>query len=94
MIALETALAELCAGLAPLTETSPGFAACADRADAALTRLRRWRDAQALDDDVRWYELTQRGFTLQRTPLMCPRRCASIASSRAPRGYSLPRRWR
>ena len=69
MIALETALAELCAGLAPLTETSPGFAACADRADAALTRLRRWRDAQALDDDVRWYELTQRGFTLQRTPL-------------------------
>jgi len=67
--ALETALAELCAGLAPLTETSPGFAACADRADAALTRLRRWRDAQALDDDVRWYELTQRGFTLQRTPL-------------------------
>jgi len=69
MSALETALSELCAGLAPLTETSPGFAACADRADAALTRLRRWRDAQALDDDVRWYELTQRGFTLQRTPL-------------------------
>ena len=66
---LETALAELCAGLAPLTEASPGFAACADRADAALTRLRRWRDSQALDDDVRWYELTQRGFTLQRTPL-------------------------
>ena len=66
---LETALAELCAGLAPLTSASPGYAACADRADAALTRLRRWRDAQALDDDVRWYELTQRGFTLQRTPL-------------------------
>ena len=67
--ALETALAELCAGLAPLTEASPGFAACADRADDALTRLRRWRDGQAMDDDVRWYELTQRGFTLQRTPL-------------------------
>ena len=69
LAALDVALAELCAGLAPLTETSPGFAACADRADAALTRLRRWRDGQALDDDVRWYELTQRGFTLQRTPL-------------------------
>jgi ATP-dependent DNA helicase DinG len=50
-------------------ESSPGFAACADRADAALTRLRRWREGQALDDDVRWFELTQRGFTLQRTPL-------------------------
>ena len=69
LAALDVALAELCAGLAPLTETSPGFAACADRADAALTRLRRWRDGQAIDDDVRWYELTQRGFTLQRTPL-------------------------
>lgn len=66
---LEQALADLCAGLAPLTETSPGFAACADRADAALVRLRRWSNAGALDDDVRWYELTQRGFTLQRTPL-------------------------
>ena len=69
LAALDVALAELCAGLAPLTETSPGFAACGDRADAALTRLRRWRDGQSLDDDVRWYELTQRGFTLQRTPL-------------------------
>ncbi|MEO7252452.1 MAG: ATP-dependent DNA helicase, partial [Arenimonas sp.] len=66
---LETALAQLCAGLAPLAETSPGFAACADRGDAELTRLRRWLDASALDDDVRWYELTQRGFSLQRTPL-------------------------
>ena len=69
LAALDIALAELCAGLAPLTETSPGFAACADRADAELTRLRRWRDAQTLDDDVRWYDLTQRGFNLQRTPL-------------------------
>jgi ATP-dependent DNA helicase DinG len=66
---LDTALAELCAGLSGLVDSSPGFAACADRADAALTRLRRWREGQALDDDVRWFELTQRGFTLQRTPL-------------------------
>ena len=69
LAALDTALAELCAGLAPLVEATPGFAACADRADAALTRLRRWRDGQTVDDDVRWFELTQRGFTLQRTPL-------------------------
>ncbi len=66
---LESALADLCAGLEPLREASPGFAACADRGEDALVRLRRWRDAQAGDDDVRWYELTQRGFTLQRTPL-------------------------
>ncbi len=66
---LDTALAELCAGLSGLVDSSPGFAACADRADAALMRLRRWREGQTLDDDVRWFELTQRGFTLQRTPL-------------------------
>ena len=67
--ALEAALAALAAGLVPLVEATPGFAACSDRADAALTRLRRWRDGQTVDDDVRWFELTQRGFTLQRTPL-------------------------
>ena len=66
---LDAAVAALAAGLAPLVEATPGFAACADRADAALTRLRRWRDGQTVDDDVRWFELTQRGFTLQRTPL-------------------------
>ena len=66
---LDAAVAALAAGLAPLVEATPGFAACADRADAALTRLRRWRDGHTVDDDVRWFELTQRGFTLQRTPL-------------------------
>lgn len=66
---LESALDALCQGLAPLSETSPGFAACGDRANSELTRLRRWCDAQSMDDDVRWYELTQRGFSLQRTPL-------------------------
>ena len=69
LAALEDALAALAAGLAPLVEATPGFAACADRADATLVRLRRWRDGQTVDDDVRWFELTQRGFTLQRTPL-------------------------
>jgi ATP-dependent DNA helicase DinG len=72
--ALEHAVADLCAGLAPLEEASPGFAACGHRAQAVLERLRRWREPAADeagddDGDVRWYELTQRGFTLQRTPL-------------------------
>ena len=69
LASLDAALAALAAGLLPLVEATPGFAACSDRADAALTRLRRWRDGQTVDDDVRWFELTQRGFTLQRTPL-------------------------
>lgn len=69
LAALESALADLSAGLAPLVEASPGFAACSARGDDALVRLRRWRNPQADDADVRWYELTQRGFTLQRTPL-------------------------
>jgi ATP-dependent DNA helicase DinG len=82
--ALEAAIAELVAGLAPLEETSPGFAACGERAKSALSRLQLWRDsapnatghassarADAHDEpaQVCWYELTQRGFMLQRTPL-------------------------
>ncbi|MEO8160280.1 MAG: ATP-dependent DNA helicase [Arenimonas sp.] len=66
---LQAAVAGLCAGLAPLTGTSPGFAACDERAQAVAARLGRWREPQEGDDEVRWYELTQRGFTLQRTPL-------------------------
>jgi ATP-dependent DNA helicase DinG len=69
---LENAVAELRAGLAPLEEASPGFGACALRAEQALTRIARWREpapGEGDDQDVRWYELTQRGFTLQRTPL-------------------------
>jgi ATP-dependent DNA helicase DinG len=72
--ALESAVADLRSGLRPLEESSPGFAACGARAEAALSRLQRWRSPRDEDDDdgfsaVRWYELTQRGFTLQRTPL-------------------------
>jgi ATP-dependent DNA helicase DinG len=78
LLALERALADLAEGLAPIAETSPGFAACAERAQAALDRLQHWRnpegvgaqsEANADAGEIRWYELTQRGFTLQRTPL-------------------------
>ena len=92
LVALDAALDELRAALAPLAETTPGFAACSDRAVDLLARLRRWSEetgSESLSDaendfepdnspsesdsdphfSVRWYELTQRGFTLQRTPL-------------------------
>ncbi len=72
--ALEHALAELARALAPLSESAPGFAACSDRAVELQRRLHAWRDAEPVQDAgadfaVRWYELTQRGFMLQRTPL-------------------------
>jgi ATP-dependent DNA helicase DinG len=79
---LEHTLSELQQALAPLSEASPGFAACSDRAVELQRRLRAWREAPEPAEDadpdderaaeaysVRWYELTQRGFTLQRTPL-------------------------
>lgn len=69
LVALDTALDELRGALAPLGEASPGFAACSDRSIDLLARLRRWSEAEEGDEEVRWYELTQRGFTLQRTPL-------------------------
>jgi ATP-dependent DNA helicase DinG len=74
--ALALALAQLGEALAPLREASPGFDACHARAQDSAARLARWlveRDLDsgfdAADDDVRWYELTPRGFRLQRTPL-------------------------
>lgn len=65
---LRLSLDTLCQALQPLIETSPGFGACSARADNAYTRVLRWMKAGD-DEDVRWYELTQRGFSLQRTPL-------------------------
>jgi len=66
--ALRTSVESLCEALEPLVETSPGFGACSARADNAYLRLQRWLNPGD-DEDVRWYELTQRGFSLQRTPL-------------------------
>jgi ATP-dependent DNA helicase DinG len=78
--ALTTALADLSAALAPLADTSVGLEACAARATEFATRLARWHDdpgagsafneaVAATHNDVLWYELTQRGFRCQRTPL-------------------------
>ena len=71
--------------LEPLREAAPGFDACHLRASDQLGRLQRWLGAEAdhgTDDaehadaaagdpaaSVHWYELTPRGFRLQRTPL-------------------------
>ena len=90
---LERCLADLARALSPLSDASPGFATCADRATHLHHRLHSWPlpenvpgtfsfadetdDATSLTDDenvpgtfsVRWYEVTGRGFVLQRTPL-------------------------
>ena len=66
---LMQALTSLRENLAPLAESSPGFAACSERSIDQCNRLARWCNSEASDDEVRWYELTARGFTLQRTPL-------------------------
>jgi len=74
--ALSAALAGLATALQPLRESSPGLDACHARAVDAAGRLERWvagePDTDPHDgerDSVRWYELTRRGFRLQRTPL-------------------------
>ncbi|QCO68803.1 ATP-dependent DNA helicase [Luteimonas yindakuii] len=82
--ALCDALQELGDAVAPLREAAPGLDAVHARAREFITRLSRWQvaggpgafdepsdhDVAATDDgDVRWYELSPRGFRLQRTPL-------------------------
>ena len=74
--ALAAAIAQLGEALGPVREASPGFDACHARAQDSAARLARWlaereldSGLDAADDDVRWYELTPRGFRLQRTPL-------------------------
>ena len=65
---LADALSQLCAALGPLREASPGMDAGHARAVDAGARLSRW-NVEGEAADVLWYELTPRGFRLQRTPL-------------------------
>ncbi len=85
LAALAEALAGLAAALAPLREASPGLDACHARTVDLAARLSRWAGSPAdgaedadgsnaparadRDGDVFWFELTPRGFRLQRTPL-------------------------
>ncbi|MBV2210189.1 MAG: ATP-dependent DNA helicase [Thermomonas sp.] len=69
---LEEALKTLEQVLVPLRETAPGLDACHARATDQLARLQRWLESagtEATAIHVHWYELTPRGFRLQRTPL-------------------------
>jgi ATP-dependent DNA helicase DinG len=65
--ALADSLAQLGDALTALDDASPGFAAANERAKRQRERLVRWRSGA--DEEVRWYELSARGFVLQRTPL-------------------------
>ena len=74
--ALAAVLVHFTESLGALREASPGFDGCHARAQEFAARLARWLvrrdfddDFDAPDDDVRWYELSSRGFRLQRTPL-------------------------
>ena len=82
--ALEQSLRALSEAVAPLRQAAPGFDACHARAQDQLARLQRWLGEMVSGTfsgnasgeknvpdtiSVHWYELTPRGFRLQRTPL-------------------------
>ena len=74
--ALSASLHGLAEALAPLRDAAPGLEACHVRSVDQQARLARWCVPRGLDDgmaepddDIRWYELSPRGFRLQRTPL-------------------------
>lgn len=77
---LTGSLAQLFEAVLPMADSSLGLEACAARARELSARLLRWLGEDeaipGFDDeplpasaDVFWYELTQRGFRCQRTPL-------------------------
>jgi ATP-dependent DNA helicase DinG len=65
---VEDALAALAAALAAQAARSPGMETCAERADDLLLTLRDLAGSGA-PGQVRWYEVTGRGFALSQTPL-------------------------
>jgi ATP-dependent DNA helicase DinG len=66
--AVEDALVALAAALAAQAERSPGMETCAERADDLLLTLRDLTGSDA-PGQVRWYEVSGRGFSLSQTPL-------------------------
>lgn len=62
-------LQDLQTALEPLRQAEPGLDACHVRAQDQLQRLLRWSKLGEDLGSVHWYELTPRGFRLQRTPL-------------------------
>ena len=83
--ALTSSIQHLIEAVVAVAEASLGLDACAVRAKDSATRLARWlgdennpdenrlvdvdSEAPLSSNDVLWYELTQRGFRCQRTPL-------------------------
>jgi len=83
--ALTSSVQHLIEAVVAVAEASLGLDACAARAKDSATRLARWLGDESNPDenrvvdvdseaplstsDVLWYELTQRGFRCQRTPL-------------------------
>jgi ATP-dependent DNA helicase DinG len=66
--ALRESLQMMQTAIAPQSERSVGFKACAERVDDVLDRLRRVL-GEGDPIEVRWYETTPRGFSLYLTPL-------------------------
>ncbi len=66
--ALRAALATVAALLEPLAERSVGFKSCRDRAEELVEGCERILDAKG-GGEVRWYEITARGFQFHQTPL-------------------------
>lgn len=66
--ALRAALAAMAEVLEPLAERSVGFKSCRDRAEELVESCERILDAKG-GDEVRWYEVTARGFQFHQTPL-------------------------
>lgn len=74
---LDSVLADLGAVLSGLAGASPGMDSIGERLETVRNRLGRWRgserptgdDDAGRDDDIRWYELSTRGFRFSLTPL-------------------------
>ncbi|MCX7563339.1 ATP-dependent DNA helicase [Xanthomonadaceae bacterium XH05] len=65
---LRTALSALASVLEAFAERSVGFKGCSERCTDLIARMDRIFDAKGIGE-VRWYEVTARGFQVNQTPL-------------------------